>query len=430
MEEVKETALTPAVMEQYAQMGIMLPEVMRATKIQAEMYLQSGAIPKHYYETGENTTNKAAKVMVALQYGALLGFRGLIALQNVAVVNGMPTLKGDACKALILNSNLCEEWEEYFEGEGDEKKHVIEAKRAGQKKVKYEFSVGKAKRAGLWITPDDVKANGKLGYKPWYKYPDRMLRYRNLGFISRDVWPDIMQGFVIQEEAEDYPENTMVIHDVEGKEVKIVPTGTEETTAAVEDTVGSDSSTDDGPDMTGVAIVPPVVVEVKWDDSWGIYDDEGLREMNIAELKVVMETRSIPRPAHVKKLTVPAATLLILAHQKACDAKGLISPTPPADEESETPEQSETETNEGDGGDIVEELQAATDLVESLITDTSPRPFQEMKATHDKMVEMDLTDEDVVAACKELELSLVGTKEKMAELGTKEDLVKLFAKFL
>jgi len=56
------------------------------------------------------------------------------------------------------------------------------------------FSVVDAKRARLW---------GREG--PWTNYPDRMLYYRALGFHVRDYYADLLHGFVITEEARDYP---------------------------------------------------------------------------------------------------------------------------------------------------------------------------------------------------------------------------------
>jgi hypothetical protein len=51
-----------------------------------------------------------------------------------------------------------------------------------------------------------------------------MLRYRNLGFLARDMFPDLMQGFVIDAEAEDMPihaQPEVDVQDKDGNTVKI-----------------------------------------------------------------------------------------------------------------------------------------------------------------------------------------------------------------
>jgi hypothetical protein len=91
---------------------------------------------------------------------------------------------------------VCEDVEEYFEGEGTPNPiAVCVAKRKGRKPVVAKFSVEDAKRAGLW---------GKQG--PWSAYPKRMMQMRARGFALRDAFPDVLKGLITAEEAQDYPD--------------------------------------------------------------------------------------------------------------------------------------------------------------------------------------------------------------------------------
>ena len=134
--------------------------------------------------------------LVAIQMGMEVGLRPMQALQNIAVINGRPSVWGDAAKALVEASGLCADFAEWFEGDDgkDNFKAVCEVKRYGRTRpVRWEFSIADAKRAGLW---------GKQG--PWTQYPKRMLQMRARGFAVRDGFPDVMRGLALAEEAQDY----------------------------------------------------------------------------------------------------------------------------------------------------------------------------------------------------------------------------------
>jgi hypothetical protein len=149
------------------------------------MLASSDLVPKDYKGKPEN-------VCVAMQWGADIGLPGLQALQNIAVINGRPSIWGDAAKALVLVHSACEDIEERIEGEGDLRTAICVAKRRGKTPSVQRFSVADAKRAGLW---------NKAG--PWQNYPDRMLQMRARGFALRDAFPDALKGLLLAEEAQD-----------------------------------------------------------------------------------------------------------------------------------------------------------------------------------------------------------------------------------
>jgi hypothetical protein len=140
---------------------------------------------------------KPEACMLAGQHGAELGLGPMQSLQCIAVVNGRPTVWGDAALALVQSSAVCEYVAEKAEGDGEQMIATCTAKRRGYPEpTTVRFSVADAKKAGLW---------GKSG--PWTQYPRRMLQLRARGFALRDAFPDVLKGLVTAEEAQDYPAN-------------------------------------------------------------------------------------------------------------------------------------------------------------------------------------------------------------------------------
>jgi hypothetical protein len=158
----------------------------------SEMLASSSMIPKQFQ-------GKPEDVLVCVQWGCEIGLAPLQALQNIAVINGKPSIYGDAAMALVQASSVCEDVEEYFEGEGTPNPvAVCVARRKGRKPVTVRFGIDDAKRAGLW---------GKQG--PWSMYPKRMMQMRARGFALRDAFPDVLRGLITSEEAQDFVESQL-----------------------------------------------------------------------------------------------------------------------------------------------------------------------------------------------------------------------------
>jgi hypothetical protein len=167
------------------------PQTMTEAIDFSNMLSKSTMVPKAYQ-------NKPEDVLVAVQWGYELGLAPLQALQNIATINGKPSVYGDAAMALVQNSPVCEDVKEYFDGEGTSNPiAVCVAKRKNRTEVISKYSVEDAKRAGLW---------NKQG--PWTQYPKRMLQMRARGFALRDAFPDVLKGLITVEEAQDYPDDT------------------------------------------------------------------------------------------------------------------------------------------------------------------------------------------------------------------------------
>ena len=155
----------------------------------SDMLASSSMVPKAYQ-------GKPQDILVCVQWGYEMGLAPMQALQNIAVINGKPSVYGDAMMALVQASAVCEDVEEFFEGEDTPNPvAVCVAKRKNRKPVIAKFSLEDAKRVGLW---------GKQG--PWSAYPKRMMQMRARGFALRDAFPDVLKGLISAEEAADYPD--------------------------------------------------------------------------------------------------------------------------------------------------------------------------------------------------------------------------------
>jgi hypothetical protein len=133
---------------------------------------------------------KPGNCLVAIQWGAELGLKPLQALQNLAIINGRPSLWGDAVIALVRSSPVCE----YVIETDDGQTASCKVKRRGEPEQVRTFSMEDAQAAGL---------AGKQG--PWAQYPKRMRQMRARAFALRDVFADVLRGLPVAEELMDTP---------------------------------------------------------------------------------------------------------------------------------------------------------------------------------------------------------------------------------
>lgn len=128
--------------------------------------------------------------LIRLQAGLELGLTPIWSLTNIMVVNGRPSVWGDALLGLILSRKDCEDVIETFDGEGDNLVATCEVKRSGRLPVKRSFSVEDAKRAGLYTKNQSVHNT----------YPKRMLQMRARSWACRDSFADALRGLGVIEE--------------------------------------------------------------------------------------------------------------------------------------------------------------------------------------------------------------------------------------
>ena len=174
-------------------------DVDQAMKI-SEMFAKSDLVPDSY-------KNKPANIFLAVSAGASLGLAPFQAMQNIAVINGKPSIWGDALLAMVRNDRRCLSVKETIDGEGKARTATCVVSRLapnGETEViSSSFSMGQAQSANLLNRP------------PWKSYPDRMLQMRARGFALRDAFADVIGGLITGEEAEDYPVPKGAVQELE-----------------------------------------------------------------------------------------------------------------------------------------------------------------------------------------------------------------------
>jgi len=151
----------------------------------ASILAKSDIIPKEMM-------GKPANILVALMFGSEIGLTPAQALQNIMVVNGRPSLWGDAVMGKVEASGLVEAWKDIYDPKAEGGSVFFTIKRKGREPVCRKFSMEDAKRAGLDKKPG-----------PWQQYTTRMLFHRARSWALRDVFPDVLKGIRYYEEERD-----------------------------------------------------------------------------------------------------------------------------------------------------------------------------------------------------------------------------------
>ncbi len=167
------------------------PQTVTEAMNMAKMISTSSFAPK-------GMAGKPADILLAWQLGAEIGLSLMQSLQNIAVINGKPSLYGDAALAVVQSHPHYKNHREWHEGSIKDGTRVAYCgiTRQGSAEHISSFTIDDAKKAGLWA---------KSG--PWSQYPDRMLQMRARGFCIRDKFADALRGIITREEAEDYQVN-------------------------------------------------------------------------------------------------------------------------------------------------------------------------------------------------------------------------------
>ena len=151
----------------------------------ATMIANSQLAPQNYKGRPEDT-------LVAMMMGNELGLNPMQSIQNIAVINGKPSIYGDAMLALVQNHPAFGGIEESFDDSTMTANCTVWRK--GGTKHTQTFSKRDAESSRLW---------GKKG--PWTDYPKRMLAMRARGFALRNQFADALLGLISAEEAQDMP---------------------------------------------------------------------------------------------------------------------------------------------------------------------------------------------------------------------------------
>lgn len=167
----------------------------------AKLIAASSLVPKSYRD--EKGHVNPADVLIAIQCGQEVGLKPLQSVQNIAVINGQPTVWGDAMKGLVEASGLLESCVESWDPKSQTATCI--AKRKGREAFTQTFSMEDARRACL---------DGKQTYR---QYPQRMCLMRARAWALRNQFSDVLKGLQMREEVEDYqlvgktPEGTEIL---------------------------------------------------------------------------------------------------------------------------------------------------------------------------------------------------------------------------
>jgi hypothetical protein len=192
-----------------------------AMKEQAEMLVKTGFLPKDV-----NTPEKAVAIMLT---GRELSLPPMVALNNIVVIQGKPTISPQLMLALINRSGQLDNLEVVTGPEGA----IVTMKRKGRSPYVARFG------------PVEAKAMGLSGKDNYSKQPETMFKWRAVAMAARTVFPDVILGLHTPDEmgaqvsygataeqiVEDLPVARAVEHDfVEGEIVPAEESGDEPST--------------------------------------------------------------------------------------------------------------------------------------------------------------------------------------------------------
>lgn len=171
------TALVPAAS---AAIEWYTPRSLHEAQEIARVFAKSGLLSR-----AVDTPEKALAIVAT---GAELGLSPMASLRGIYIVEGKPTLSADTMVALIRQSGHCVYWQR-IEQTADSV--TYETQRKGDPNpTRQTFTVEDAKRAGRW---------GAQG--PWSTHPQRMMAHRCASILAREVYPDVLAGCYLDDEA-------------------------------------------------------------------------------------------------------------------------------------------------------------------------------------------------------------------------------------
>lgn len=158
-------------------------------------------------DKNDDDNAKLAKASMAIMQGLEVGLAPMQAVQCIAVINGRCLIWGDAVPALLWSHGF--KLSQTISGTGDGRTATCTITRPDGTEITRSFSVADAKRARLWDERTTVKKKwndkweDKPNDSPWFRFPDRMLGWRALGFAKSDGAADVMRGMAMREEYDD-----------------------------------------------------------------------------------------------------------------------------------------------------------------------------------------------------------------------------------
>lgn len=154
----------------------------------AKYLCDGGAAPKGW---------TPAQVFLAMQAGMEHGLGYTGGIQSFVIINNMPSWRGQAAVGKIRASKVLVPGSLKFGCEDDpeapgQRRGWCDGQRIGDPNpTRRVFTQRDAVRAGLWSAGNN-----------WSKFPERMLMWRAVGFLTKDLFADVLGNFPLAEEME------------------------------------------------------------------------------------------------------------------------------------------------------------------------------------------------------------------------------------
>lgn len=167
----------------------------------ASAYIKGGMVPQSF--------KTPAQVLAGLEFAKELNVPPLVALRNIAVINGTPSIWGELPLALVRKSEKLE-WITEILFDKDFKEISFDNKNLTSEVF---GALCKTKRVGepepneTWFTFDDAKQANLTGRGVWKSYPRRMLQMRARSQNLKDNFSDALTGIAIAEYDYNYMPN-------------------------------------------------------------------------------------------------------------------------------------------------------------------------------------------------------------------------------
>jgi len=167
----------------------LVPSTIEETKALATTLAKSNLLPA-------DLVGKEANVFMAIMSGRELGLPPMASIRGISIIKGKPILHADTMVGIVLSRGVCE----YFQPvESTAESATYVTKRKGMPEpVRCTFTIAEAKLAGL---VDRKNSDGSPSN--YIKYPRAMLKARCKAMLARDVYPDVIGGCYLPDEADE-----------------------------------------------------------------------------------------------------------------------------------------------------------------------------------------------------------------------------------
>ncbi len=189
----------------------------------ATTVIDSGLLP--------HSITEPEQVMTIVQHGKELGLTPHVALNNIHVISGRPTLSSVMLGSLLKRRKVEWVWDEDFvmiKNEKDEYEQASDGTPNRKSTIHFYWKsevTGGVQEATFSVTWAQFILSGLTTRENWKKMPKEMMRARCLAFACRALFPEVLSGFYTELEIQDLEpdENVTVKLNDEGDINLIIP---------------------------------------------------------------------------------------------------------------------------------------------------------------------------------------------------------------